>query len=260
MHTGTLAKCVVNASAALLLASAALVASAMPAAAQSGSGDGFLFRAPTATLTVYGGFAQPLASGGVFQLATSELTLGRADFGAGNLGFDLTRTVAPRFEVVIGVDRSSSRTRSEYREWVDNNDQPIEQVTALQRTPVTASVRYFLAERGRKIGSVAWVPTRLVPFVSVGAGVMKFKFEQVGDFIDQQTFNVFSERLRSTGWAGVLQAGAGAQWSLSPRVNLTGELRYQRASGNGDEPYGDFSGYKVNLSGVSTLIGLTLRL
>ena len=237
-----------------------LVVCATSVEAQVGSGSGFLFRRPRATMTVHGGYAQPLASGGVFSLATSELTLGRSDFGAGNLGFDLSVSVAPRMELVFGIDRSSSRTRSEYREWVDNNDQPIEQTTGLDRMPLTASVRYFLADRGREIGSVAWVPARFVPFASLGGGIMRYKFEQAGDFIDQQSLNVFSERLTSTGWARVLQAGAGAQWSVNQRVNLTGELRYHRASGDGGRPNGDFSGYKVDLSGVSTLIGLTLRL
>ncbi len=231
-----------------------------PVGAQAGSGDGFLFKAPAATLTVHGGFAQPLASGGVFSLARRELTLGRSDFASGNFGFDLTIAVAPRYEVVLGVDRSGSRTRSEYREWLDNNDLPIEQTTQLARVPITASVRYFLADRGRKVGSVAWIPARFVPFVSLGGGVMKYKFQQVGDFVDLQTLNVFGENLSTTGWAGVVQAGAGAQWSLNQRVNLTGELRYNHANGDGDKPNGDFSGYKVNLSGVSTLIGLTLRL
>lgn len=233
---------------------------ATPAAAQVGSGAGFLFRSPAATLTVHGGFAQPSASGGVFSLARRELTLGRSDFASGNFGFDLSIAVAPRYEVVLGVDRSGSRTRSEYREWLDNNDQPIEQTTSLARVPITASVRYFLADRGRRIGSVAWIPARFVPFVSLGGGVMQYRFDQVGDFVDVQTLNVFSERLSTTGWAGVVQAGAGAQWSLNQRVNLTGELRYNHARGDGDRPNGDFTGYKVNLSGVSTLIGLTLRL
>jgi opacity protein-like surface antigen len=237
-----------------------LVVGATSVSAQMGAGNGFLFRRPGATMTVYGGYAQPLASGGVFSLATSELTLGRSDFGAGNLGFDLSVSVTPRVEVVMGFDRSSSRARSEYREWVDNNDQPIEQTTGLQRTPLTASVRYFLTDRGRQIGSVAWVPARFVPFVSLGGGIMWYKFDQVGDFIDQQSLNVFSERLTAKGSSRVLQAGAGAQWNLNQRVNLTGELRYHRASGDGGRPNGDFSGYKVDLSGVSTLIGLTLRL
>jgi opacity protein-like surface antigen len=251
---------VVRTPARLAVTALAVVAFAAPLSAQQGSGAGFLFRAPRATITVHGGFAQPMASGGVFSLATDELTLDRSDFASGDFGLDLAVAVAPRYDLVFGFDRSSSSTRSEYRDWVDNNNLPIEQTTRLQRTPFTASLRYYLGDRGRRIGSVAWVPARFTPFVSGGIGAMKYKYEQDGDFIDTQTLAVFGERLTSSGWARVLQAGAGAQWNLNQRMNLTGEIRYQHASGTGDEPFGDFSGYKVNLSGVSTLIGITLRL
>lgn len=256
MSMGTSARLAVTAGALAV----ALATSADPSAAQQGSGDGFLFRSPTATLTIHGGFAQPFANSGVFSFATDELTLGRSDFGSGTFGFDFSFPLAPRYELVLGLARSSNSARSEYRDWVDNNDQPIQQTTSFERTPLTATVRYYLADRGRRVGSVAWIPARFVPFISAGGGIMKFNYEQNGDFIDTQTLGVFTDRLRTTGWSGVLQAGAGAQWSLNQRTNLTGELRYLRGSGSGEANGGDFVGYKVPLSGVSTLIGLTIRL
>lgn len=256
MRMSTPARLAVSACTALV----ALAAAVHPSEAQQGSGNGFLFGAPKASFTVFGGFAQPMASGGVFALATDELTLGRSDFGSGNFGVDIGFSVGRRSEIVLGVGRSSSSARSEYRDWVDNNDLPIEQTTSFQRVPITASVRYFLGDRGRQIGSVAWIPARFTPFVSAGVGMMSFRYEQNGDFVDSQTLGVFSDQLRTTGWKSVLQAGAGAQWSLNQRMNLTGEVRYLHGTGSGDANGGDFYGYKVNLSGVSTLIGLTFRL
>jgi hypothetical protein len=235
---------------------------AAPALAQSGRGDGFLFRPPPASLTVHGGLAAPMARGGVFQLATTDLTLARSDFQTGQWGADLAFAIGARGELVLGMERSSTRTPSESRDFVEEIngvDMPIQQVTRFQRTPLTVSYRYHLTERGRRIGSVAWVPTRFVPFVSAGAGVMRWRFEQSGDFVDRQTLNIFYDQLTSSGWSSVLAAGAGAQYSLNERYNLTGEVRYLRASGDGDAPRGDFAGYDVNLSGVSTLIGLTVR-
>lgn len=239
---------------------AAFLAFASPAAAQQGSGDGFLFRAPAATFTVRGGFDQALASGGVFSMVTRELTLGRSDFGAGNLGGELAFSASPRVEIVFGIDRATSSAASEYRDWVDNNNLPIEQRTRLDRTPFTAGVRYYLSDRGRRVGSIAWIPARFTPFVGAGAGFMKYRFEQTGDFVDAQTLDVFTDKLTSRGWTPVMQASAGAQWSLNQRMNLTGELRYQHANGEGGSNGGEFSGYKLNLSGVSTSIGLTFRL
>jgi opacity protein-like surface antigen len=243
----------------LTAATAVTFATTAPLAAQPGSGNGFLFRPPAASLTFYGGLAAPAASGGVHALATRELTVDRSDFQSGAFGFDLAVSVRPRLEIVASVEKSRSANASEYRDWVDNNDQPIEQVTRFERMPITVSARYYLADRGRRIGSVAWIPASLVPFVSAGIGTVGYTYEQVGDFVDEETLNVFSARLRSRGWTAALQGGAGLQWSLSPRLLVTGDLRYLHASGDGDAPNADFAGYRVNLSGVSSMVGLTLR-
>lgn len=241
---------------------AALAASALlaaPLAAQPGSGDGFLFRPPAASITFYGGLAAPAASGGVHGLATRELTVDRSDFQSGAFAFDLAVSVRPRLDIVASVEKSRSVNPSEYRDWVDNNDQPIEQVTKFERMPLTLSARYYLTDRGRRVGSVAWIPARLVPFVSAGVGTVRYTYEQNGDFVDEQTLDVFSARLISRDWVAALQAGAGLQWSLTPRLLLTGDLRYLHANGSGDEPSQEFAGYRVNLSGVSSMVGLTLR-
>lgn len=241
------------------LAAIAAVLLAAPLAAQPGSGDGFLFRPPAASITFYGGLAAPAASGGVHRLATRELTVDRSDFQSGAFAFDLALTIRPRLDVVATVEKSRSVNPSEYRDWVDNNDQPIEQVTKFERMPLMLSARYYLTDRGRRVGSVAWIPARLVPFVSGGVGVVRYTYEQNGDFVDEQTLNVFSARLRSRDWAPALQGSAGLQWSVSPRLLLTGDLRYLHASGDGEAPSGHFEGYRVNLSGVSSMVGLTLR-
>ncbi|MBK7906866.1 MAG: hypothetical protein IPJ78_09920 [Gemmatimonadetes bacterium] len=232
---------------------------AAPLAAQQGAGDGFLFRPPPGSLTLFGGFAAPFASGGVHELATRELTLDRGDFGVGSWGGELAIGIRPRYDLVLAAERSRSVTPSEYRDWVDNLDQPIRQTTRFDRVPLSASVRYYLRDRGRQIGSVAWIPAQFVPFVQAGAGVTRYRFEQQGDFIDQQTLNVFTDRLTSTGWARTFSLGAGAQWNLNQRYLVTAQARYLNASGDGDAPNGEFAGYRVDLSGVSTVIGFTVR-
>jgi opacity protein-like surface antigen len=242
------------------IAVAALLSLASPAFAQRGTGDGFLFRQPTASFTVYGGLAQPLAGGDLFSFTRSELTIDRADLRSGSIGFDLALKNSPRIDLVFSFERSATTTRSEFRDWVDNNNLPIEQTTVFRRVPLIASVRYFLADRGRQVGSVAWIPAQFTPFVGLGGGLIGYRFEQVGDFIDQSTLNVFSDRLEAKEWTGALQASAGAQWTLSPHVLLTGEFRYLHATGDPSKPNGDFVGYKLDLSGVTTLLGITFRL
>ena len=212
------------------------------------------------TLTVFSGLAAPLGRGSLFDFTTSELTLGRSDFAATSLGLELGITTSPRTELLFGYSSGGAKKRSEFRDWVDNNDLPIEQSTRFDRTPLTANLRYYLRDRGRRVGSVAWIPNGFVPFVSAGFGLTKFRFEQDGDFIDTQTLNIFRDNLRSQGWGRTLHASGGAQWNLSARTQLTGELRYMHGSVDASKGDGDFVGYRLDLSGVSTVIGLTLRL
>ncbi len=243
----------------VLFVAAAMAAVAAPTRAQ-GAGDGYLFTHPRVTFSVYGGLAAPIARGSLWDFTTSELTLSRNDFQSSTFGADVGIALTPRTELVFGFTNSSSRQGSEFRDWVDNNDLPIEQTTSFARTPITAGVRYYLTERGRMVGSVAWIPKRFVPYVSAGAGFTRFRFEQRGDFIDMQTLNVFGDVLQSNGWARSLQAGAGAQWNLSTRFQLTGELRYLHSSTDASRGAGDYVGYTLDLSGVTTLLGFTLRL
>lgn len=239
---------------------ALMVAMGSPANAQGGSGDGFLFREPVSTVTFHGGLALPRAGGALFDDVTRDLTLARSDFAAASFGMDLAFAVTSRVDVVVGFGPSSSRTPSEFRDWVDNNDQPIAQETAFLRSPVTLSARYHLRDKGRMLGSYAWIPRRVVPFVSAGGGLVRYRFEQKGDFIDLETLNVFRDELRTSGWTWVGQVGAGAHLSLSPRVMLTGEARYLLGGVDAGRSSSDYVGYRLDLSGLTTLVGFSLRL
>ena len=243
------------------LAAAGLLAGALvaarPAAAQRGSGDGFLFRAPVATLTVRGGFDRATAGGDLFSFVTDQLTLGRGDFSAPSLGGDLSIHVTPRTDLALGASYANADARSEFRDFVDNNDLPIEQRTTFRRIPVTATLKHYLAPRGRSIGRFAWVPARYAPYVGVGGGAMWSRFEQEGDFIDFQTNDVFYDKLSSSRWTPTAHGVAGIDYSLSPRFAVTGEGRYTWARADMSN---EFSGFDpIDLSGISATVGLSVR-
>jgi hypothetical protein len=222
------------------------------------AGDGFFFREPRASLVVFGGFAQPRASSQLFDFTFEELTLGRGDFGAGDFGADLALRVGDRTDLVLGFASSGARKRSEFRDWVDNNDQPIEQTTRFSRAPIGASLRYHLRPRGRGIGSVAWIPTTaFVPWVGIGGGMMQYRFDQAGDFIDYQTLDVFTDRFVSSGWAPYLQGAVGGGWNLSHRWLLNGEMRYVTGRAELGSAFEGFD--KLDLSGLTASVGLGFR-
>jgi hypothetical protein len=203
------------------------------------------------------GFEQASAESDIFSFMTDELTLGRSDFAGVSFAGDLAFRIRPQLDLVLGGSYSGSSARSEFRDFVDNNDLPIEQTTSLKRVPLTASAKLYLTSRGRSIGRFAWIPTKFAPFVGVGGGAMWYRFRQRGDFIDMDTFDVFPDEFRSSGWTPTANGFAGLEVSLGPRFGLTGEGRYTWAKAPLSE---DFSGFdRIDLSGYNASLGLYVR-
>ena len=241
---------------ALLLATTALAAVAPPSHAQN-SGDGFLFHPPRISWGLYGGYQRATAGGDVFGFMTKQFTLSRGDFSSATVGTNFAVSVSPANDIVFDVSYTNVARRSEFRDWVDQNNLPIEQTTRLWRVPITVSVKHYLAPRGRSIGRFAWIPAARAPYVGVGAGMMQYKFDQVGDFVDFQTLNVLPDELVSTGWTPALHAFAGVDLSVSNYLVVTGEARYTWARGPMGRDYVGFN--RIDLSGVSVTAGLSIR-
>lgn len=246
------------ASSGLVLGALVVLGAAVPRPAQAqGSGHGFLFQQPVGSITVRGGYAHASATGDLFDFVTNTLTLGRSSFSSPTGQVDLAFRIAPRVDVDLGAGIARSSSPSEYRELVDQNNAPIQQTTSFERIPLTAGLRLYLTPAGRSVGHFAWVPARFAPYVGVGGGMMGYEFRQSGDFVDPSTNNVFSSDLKSSGWTPVAQGLAGLDYTLSPRLALTGEAKYLWAK---DRPNDGFSTFdRIDLSGFTTTIGLKVR-
>ncbi len=242
-----------GAAAALIVA----LAHAPPAAAQ-GAGNGFLFQRPIGTFGVRAGFNRASAGSDIFTFVQDQLTLGRGAFdgltGAAELAFHLDE----RFDLALGVAYGSTGSRSEFRNYVDQNNLPIEQTTRLEQVPLSASLRYRLGPRGRQVGRLAWVPAKVSPWLGAGGGLTWYRFKQTGDFVDFNNLNVFHDSFRSSGWAPGVHAAAGVDLALGPRFLLTGEGRYSHARA---PMGGSFTGFDdIDLSGFSFTTGVSVRL
>lgn len=238
---------------------AGALALAAPAARAQAAGDGFLFHRPAATLTLRGGYDRALAGSDVFRDFTSRLTLARGDFSAPSIGADLAVTVTDRVDLVLSSAFTRRTANSEYRKFVGADNLPITQRTTFARVPVTAMARYYLAPRGAQIGTFAWVPARVAPFVGVGAGATWYQLRQTGEFLNEQVLplQAFPGSVQSSGWAAAGVGSAGVDVSLSPRFLLTGEARYQFARAPLSN---DFRGFApADLSSVSLTAGVAVR-
>ena len=219
--------------------------------------DGYLFRKPSVTVALRLGAAVPNTSDDIYDFFTEELTLDRKDFTSAVFGMDLAAHVNPQLDVVLGIGTAASSKRSEFRDWVDQDDLPIEQTTRLIRVPITAGLKYYLVERGRSVGRYAYVPAKVLPYIGAGGGLQWYELKQEGDFIDHETLEVFTDRLVSSGTTPTAHVMAGAEWWFSTRFGLTVDGRYSWSKSDLDRDFSDFD--KINLSGVQLTTGLSVR-
>jgi hypothetical protein len=228
MHIRLLAHAVL-----LLLPSAAAgedPAPAAPAGAQRQPSPDFLFAPPKGSVSFRWTVTMPRASSDWFGFVREQLTLDRGDFTAMGLAGDVSVALTPRLDLVIGGEWTGRSADSEYRDFVDNDRLPITQTTRLRQMSVTGGVRYALTERGRAVSALSWIPARLVPYASGGAGVLRYSLTQFGDFIDVVDFSVCPDQLPSDGGAPTAYVGGGLDWLVVKRLALTLDGRYQWAA------------------------------
>lgn len=236
---------------------AACVAVFAPGAVKAQGGDGYLFNEPRVTLKLETGYGFARASGDIYDFIIAEHTLDRRDFDSPYIGGELAIRLTSQFDLALAVGYQQTAKQSEFRDYVDEDFLPILQMTELEQVPLTASVRFFPLDRGRKVGRFAWVPRTVSPFVSGGVGLLQYSLQQFGDFVDYETEEIFTDNFRTDDSAFLGQAGAGVNISISQQILFSLEGRYRWSSGDLE---GDFVGFDpIDLNGVQLIGGLAVR-
>jgi hypothetical protein len=216
----------------------------------------FLFGHPDGSIAVRGSWIFSQGGSDWYDFVTDQLTIDRGAFNAPAVTFEVGFFVTPRVDVLAGIDFSSTSTNSEYRHLVDNNRLPITQQTELRGTTISGSVKYALMARGREVGSVAWVPTTLVPYVGAGGGAHWFGLTQRGDFVDYVDLSVFPDVFESSGWSPSAHVFGGADIKLNRRLYLNIEARYEWTDGELDAQWIGFD--PIDLSGLRIGTGINV--
>jgi hypothetical protein len=228
---------------------------ALASEAQERKSD-FLFGPPRGHVGVRGGWLFASAGSDVFEFFTSNLTVESGAFSAPSIGFDIGYRLHPNVDILFGVDFTQPSPTSEYRDFVEDNGLPILQETKLSAVPVSGSVKLYPASRGREISRYAFIPRAVVPFVGGGAGVMWYKLEQEGDFVDFRDLAIFSAYLESKGIGLSYHAFGGVDIHLHGRMFLSVEARYVWAEA---ELGTDFVGFApIDLSGLRSTVAFNL--
>lgn len=230
-------------------------------AAPAGPGQspsGFRFSAPTSSIGLRVGFLLASADSDIYDFIIDQLTVDRGDFNAPVFALDFSLNLSERFDFVVGLEYSRASKRSEYRDYVDQDDIPIVQDTALTQVPLTLSGRFYITPRGRSVGQYAWVPSTVAAYIGGGGGATWYRLEQSGDFVDFRDLVIFEDLFISDGWSLSGHAFAGVDITLSQSIGLVLEGRYQFSS---QDLRGSFVGFDpIDLNGLRLMAGLSFKI
>jgi len=191
-----------------------------------------------------------------FVTGPDQLTITRTDFNAPGIAANVGFGMSPRVDAVFDVEFTQSTAGSEYRNFVDNNRQPITQTTRLSQVNLMGGVKVALTPRGRHISTYAWIPRSVVPYAGAGAGMLFYRLHQQGDFIDALTpqRSIFYDTFISSGWTPAAHACGGVDVRVARRVYATVEARYLWASGQMARQFIGFD--DLDLAGLRTSVGV----
>jgi hypothetical protein len=216
----------------------------------------FMFGRPSTAIGIRGSWVFASAGSDLFDFVTRHLTLEKAHFNRPAFAADVAFDVTPRLQLEGGVELTRMQRNSEYRDFVDNNLQPIAQTTSLNTTHLVGGVRYALAPRGREVSRLVWVPSKVVPYVGAGAGAVFYQFRQYGDFVDFVDNSIFFESFRSQGWSPTAHVFGGVDVQLHRGLYATFQGRYTKASGTLGTDFVDFD--PIDLSGFRMSAGINV--
>lgn len=231
-----------------LFVPAAGTAQGLPSSPPQRGAPDFLFGRPDGSIGVRGTWVIARGGSDWYDFVTEHLTLESEDFNAPAVGVDVGIAVTPRLDIVAAFDYGQTHTDSEYRDFVDNFRQPIEQRTLLRELNLSGGLKLALTERGREVGQFAWVPRRLVPYIGAGGGMMWFEMRQSGDFVDFVDSSVFTDRFESRGWTPSAHVFGGVDIRVLRRLFVTLDARYLWAAGDLGPEWIDFD--PIDLTGM----------
>jgi hypothetical protein len=172
------------------------------------------------------------------------------EFRGGSVAGEYQVGFGNHLEVAFGAGFYAGGTTSIYRDFEDEFDgTDIEQDLRLRVVPLTGLVR-FLAGR----------PGTVQPYFGVGVSALRFRYSEIGEFIDPGDLSFFPARYTARGTAVGPAVMAGVRFPINGDIwGASLEWRYQAGAGDTGGLSQGFLGEKIDLSGNNVNFGILVR-
>jgi opacity protein-like surface antigen len=170
------------------------------------------------------------------------------DFNGVTFGGEWLFGVTNYLEAGVGLGYYQQSVPSVYRDFQDSDGTEIEQELKLRIVPITATARFLPLGRGASVE----------PYVGGGIGFFNWRYSEVGEFVDFADFSIFRQRYIADGTAIGPVVLAGLRAPIGDAWSVGGEIRWQRAEGDGLLDEG-LLGDKIDLGGWTTNFTVGIR-
>jgi opacity protein-like surface antigen len=164
-------------------------------------------------------------------------------------GVEYSFNVAKKLEMGISIDGYGKTIPTVYRDFTRPDGSEIEQNLRLFTIPLGLSLRFLPRDRFATVQ----------PYVTIGADVIFYQYEEFGDFIDffSDNLDIRTDSFESDGAAFGGHAAVGLRIPIGHDFAITAEGRYQFAQRKRMEE--DFDQNIIDVNGASATIGIRLR-
>ena len=164
-------------------------------------------------------------------------------------GVEYSFNVAKKLEMGISIDGYGKTIPTVYRDFTRPDGSEIEQNLRLFTIPLGLSLRFLPRDRFATVQ----------PYVTIGADVIFYQYEEFGDFIDffSDNLDIRTDSFESDGAAFGGHAAVGLRIPIGHDFAITAEGRYQFAERKRMEE--DFDQNIIDVNCASATIGIRLR-
>jgi len=169
------------------------------------------------------------------------------DFDDDRWGVDYIRMLNERWGALVSASSFEGRQTTAFRDFVDDFGNDIFHTTTLEITDLSGGLLLFPWRRNRIVA----------PYIGAGLGYYAYDLAEDGDFIDFDTFDIFSGRFTSSGetigWFWLV----GLEVPITGGFSVFGEYRWHDVDTELRDDFRDFG--ILDMGGDEASLGVSFR-